>query len=58
MVCSEGLRFRTGVDVLEFGRKTPANWASGYAACDTWVFVSPPIGGWVMRLSNQDHHWV
>ena len=42
------------VAALEFGRGTPANWASGLAAAlpfptsDTWVFVSPPVSGWVL----------
>jgi hypothetical protein len=42
------------LDALEFGRGTPANWASGLAAAlpfpatDTWVFVSPSVSGWVL----------
>lgn len=47
------------LDALEFGEATPANWASGLAAAygdpqsrDAWVFVSPPIGGWVLVVSS------
>ncbi len=39
------------VDALEFGEATPANWASGIEvayATDPWLFVSPPVGGWVL----------
>ena len=45
------------LDALEFGGATPANWASGLAGAspyegsqrsDPWVFVSPPVSGWVL----------
>jgi hypothetical protein len=45
------------LDALEFEEATPANWASGLAAAypigasqrrDSWVFVSPPVSGWVL----------
>lgn len=45
------------VDALELGEATPANWESGLAAVysskrdDAWVFVSPPVGGWVLAVS-------
>jgi hypothetical protein len=46
------------LDALEFGESTPANWASGLAAAygrshkdDPWVFISPPVGGWVLVVS-------
>jgi hypothetical protein len=42
------------LEALEFGEGTPANWASGIAASHgdapsggSWVFVSPPVGGWI-----------
>ena|SRR5215469_132528 len=47
------------LDALELGAGTPANWASGVAAAyqksgsnDDWVFVSPPVNGWVLAVSN------
>jgi hypothetical protein len=43
------------LDALELGEATPANWASGLEAAygqshkdDPWVFISPPVGGWVL----------
>lgn len=45
------------LDALEFGKSTPANWASGLAGAspygasqrsDPWVFASPPVSGWVL----------
>jgi hypothetical protein len=42
------------VEALELREATPANWESGLAAAydsqrdDAWVFVSPPVGGWVL----------
>lgn len=46
------------LDALEFGEATPANWTSGLAAAygrsqrdDAWVFISPPVGGWVLVVS-------
>lgn len=45
------------VEALDFGPATPANWASGLAAAygrdrlqtpERWVFVSPPVDGWVL----------
>jgi hypothetical protein len=48
----------TVVDALELGEATPANWASGLAAAyeysrgsEPWLFVSPPISGWVLAVS-------
>ena len=47
------------LDALEFEEATPANWASGLAAAypigasqrsDSWVFVSPPVSGWVLDV--------
>jgi len=43
------------LDALELAEATPANWESGLAAVygnDPWVFVSPPIGGWVLAISG------
>ena len=45
------------LDALELGAGTPANWASGLAAVyargeDRWVFISPPLNGWVMAIST------
>jgi len=46
------------IDALGFGKATPANWSSGLAAAcghegdDRWVFVSPPLGGWVLAISG------
>ncbi len=46
------------VDALKLEQATPANWASGLAAVyesrgDTpqWVFVSPPIGDWILAVA-------
>jgi hypothetical protein len=45
------------VDALELGEATTANWESGLAAVydskrnDALVFVSPPVGGWVLAVS-------
>ena len=48
------------LDAIEAEEKTPANWASGVAAAygdrdsrnsDPWIFVSPPVGGWVFAVS-------
>jgi hypothetical protein len=46
------------VDALELGGATPANWESGVAAAyktsqeeDPWLFVSPPVNGWIMAVS-------
>lgn len=42
------------LDALELKRGTPANWTAGLAAAlpfpstATWVFVSPPVSGWVL----------
>jgi hypothetical protein len=50
------------LDALEFGGATPANWESGLAAVysrgvsqgsDSWVFVSPPVSGWVLAVSTR-----
>jgi hypothetical protein len=47
------------LDALELEQAAPANWASGIAAAygdpqssDSWVFVSPPIGGWVLVVGS------
>ena len=46
------------VDAFELREATPANWESGLAAVyesarkDAWVFVSPPIGGWVLIVGG------
>jgi hypothetical protein len=45
------------LDALEFGERAQANWASGLAAVETsqrtdpWVFVSPPLNGWVLLVN-------
>ncbi len=48
------------IDALEIRQATPANWATGLAAAcppidssisDPWMFVSPPINGWVVAVS-------
>jgi hypothetical protein len=46
------------LDALDFGEATPANWASGLEAAygrshkdDPWVFISPPVNGWVLVVS-------
>ena len=46
------------LDALQFGEATPANWSSGLAAAyshgdDGWVFVSPPLNGWVLAISSR-----
>lgn len=50
---------RAVLAALELGEATQANWSSGLAAAygraprdDQWVFVSPPIGGWVLAISQ------
>lgn len=49
------------LDALEIGDATPSNWETGLAAVysdrgsdenDSWIFVSPPIGGWVLAIST------
>jgi hypothetical protein len=58
------------LDAFAFGEATASNWSSGLAAAyggergdDRWVFVSPPVGGWVLAISRvwpyptvQTHH--
>jgi hypothetical protein len=53
------------LDALEFGERTPANWASGLATVygDQWVFASPPVSGWILVVglslpypTNETHH--
>jgi hypothetical protein len=58
------------LSALEFGEGTPTNWVSGLAATygdsqssDRWVFVSPPVSGWVLAVggwfpypTNESHH--
>ena len=42
------------LDALALGEATPANWEFGLApvyGSDPWVFVSPPVGGWVLAVS-------
>jgi hypothetical protein len=45
------------LNALEFEEATPANWEAGIAAAyrdlqgsDRWIFVSPPVGGWVLAV--------
>ena len=41
------------VDALDLKETTPANWESGLAVVygyDPWIFVSPPVGGWVLAV--------
>ena len=47
------------IDALEFGEAMRTNWASGLAAVygnsgsdDRWVFVSPPVDGWILAISR------
>ena len=48
------------LDALEISDATPSNWESGLAAVysrvseesDPWLFVSPPISGWVFAVST------
>lgn len=48
------------LDALEFGPGTQANWASGLSAAypytrnyaTDWVFVSPPVDGWVFVVGG------
>jgi hypothetical protein len=48
------------LDALEITDATPSNWESGLAAVysrdsdenDAWIFVSPPISGWVLAVST------
>ena len=47
------------LDALEFGAGKQANWASGLSAAyetsqrtDAWVFVSPPVSGWVLVVGS------
>jgi len=47
------------LDALELGAGTPANWSSGLADVyersqddDRWIFVSPPLNGWVLAVSS------
>jgi hypothetical protein len=49
------------VDAFGLGETTPANWESGLAAVysrdrsqgdDAWLFVSPPISGWILAASS------
>lgn len=55
----------TVLDALQFGERTPANWASGLATVygDQWVFASPPVNGWILVVglslpypTNETHH--
>jgi hypothetical protein len=46
------------IDALQLTEAKPANWASGLATAyessrsdDPWVFVSPPVEGWVFAIS-------
>jgi hypothetical protein len=46
------------IDALGLADPTPANWVSGLAAAyedfrdgDPWLFVSPPVDGWVFAVS-------
>lgn len=46
------------LDALELREATPTNWESGLAAMyaskrnEAWLFISPPVGGWVLAVSN------
>jgi len=45
------------LDSLQCGEGTPANWASGLAVAaeggsEAWVFVSPPVSGWVLIVGR------
>jgi hypothetical protein len=43
------------IDALELKAATPANWESGLPAAyemDSWIFVSPPVSGWVLVVGN------
>lgn len=47
------------LNALEIGQATPANWATGLAAAcpdavgdERWVFVSPPVGSWVLVVGT------
>jgi hypothetical protein len=46
------------VQALELGPDTAANWQSGLAAmydssdAEPWIFVSPPVGGWVLVVGS------
>lgn len=48
------------LDALEIRDATPSNWESGLAAVysrdsdesDAWIFISPPISGWVLAIST------
>lgn len=51
----------TVVDALQFGDAMPANWTSGLEAAyarnvsradGAWVFVSPPVNGWILAVSD------
>lgn len=51
----------TILEALEFGDATPTNWESGLAAVysrgssrdgNSWVFISPPISGWIFAVST------
>lgn len=47
------------LEALEFAEATPTNWVSGLAAVhgnsqsdDAWVFVSPPVSGWILVVGS------
>src|SRR5690348_8686058 len=46
------------LDALEISDATPSNWESGLAVVyassgnDSWLFVSPPISGWILAIST------
>lgn len=45
------------LDALGLGAGIPANWSSGLAAMyargeNAWVFISPPLNGWVLAIST------
>ena len=58
VVCLKASDSAAVVDALELADATAANWESGLAAVyesarkDAWVFVSPPIGGWVLIVGG------
>ncbi len=47
------------LDALDLVEATPTNWTSGLRAAygdphssDAWVFISPPVGGWIVVVSS------
>src|SRR5271154_6190415 len=51
----------TVLDAFEIDEATPSNWESGIAAAYSldasqgdgpWIFVAPPVGGWILAVSD------